>query len=120
MVMTEAPGDDRAVRKIKFNYVKSNLFRVIHTDGATVASTPNGSITINLYSQRFSIPEEVIFDLDEDGALVGEGVVPDRGEEHIETSIIREIDVLTVMDIDAAQELVVQLQNIISQYESED
>ena len=117
--MTEATGDDRAVRKIKFNYVKSNLFRVIHTDGATAASSPNGNITINLYSQRFSIPEEVIFDLDGDGAIVGEGFVPNR-EKSIETTIIREIDTLAVMSLETAEELLSQLQDIITQYEDEE
>jgi hypothetical protein len=118
--MTAAKGDDRAVRKIKFNYVESNLFRVIHTDGATAASSPNGNITINLYSQRFSIPEEVIFDLDEDGAIVGEGFVPDQKEQSIETTIIREIDTLAVMSLETAQELLGQLQDIIAQYEDEE
>lgn len=118
--MTEATGDDRVVRKIKFNYVKSNLFRVIHTDGATAASSPNGNITINLYSQRFSIPEEVIFDLDEDGAIVGEGLIPNREEQSIETTIIREIDTLAVMSLETAEELLGQLQDIIAQYEDEE
>jgi hypothetical protein len=118
--MTESKGDDRAVRKIKFNYVKSNLFRVIHTDGATVASSPNGNITINLYSQRFSIPEEVIFDLDDDGTIVGEGFVPDQEDQSIETTIIREIDTLTVMSLETAEELLGQLQSIIAEYEDED
>ena len=118
--MTETTGDERAVRKIKFNYVKSNLFRVIHTDGATAASSPNENITINLYSQRFSIPEEVIFDLDEDGAIVSEGLITNREEENIDTTIIREIDVLAVMSLETATELLSQLQSIIAEHEDED
>ena len=119
--MTEAQEEERAVRKIKFNYVKNNLFRVIHTDGVVAAATPNGNITINLYSQRFSIPEEVIFDLDEDGSIVGDGFAVNREDENIDTTIIREIDVLAVMSLEVVEELVVQLQNIIEQqYEEED
>jgi hypothetical protein len=118
--MTEVQGDDRAVRKIKFNYVKSNLFRVIHTDGTTAASSPSGDITINLYSQRFSIPEEVIFDLDEDGGLVGEGIVVDREKDNIDTTIVREIDMLAVMSLETAEELLSQLQSIIAEYQDND
>lgn len=118
--MTKARADDQVVRKIKFNYVKSNLFRVIHTDGVTAASSPNGNITINLYSQRFSVPKEVIFDLDEDGAIVGEGFIPDQEEQSIETTIIREIDTLAVMSLETAEELLSQLQDIIAQYEDEE
>ncbi len=118
--MTNAEGDSQSAKKVRFNYVKSNLFRVIHTDGAIAAWNPNGNITINLYSQRFSIPEEVIFDLDDEGRLLGEGVEIDREEESIDTTIIREIDMLAVMSLETAEELVVQLQNIIAEYKNED
>jgi hypothetical protein len=118
--MTEVQEEDRSVRKVKFNYVKSNLFRVIHTDGTTADYTPNGNITINLYSQRFSIPEEVIFDLDDDGAIVGEGVVVDRAEDNIDTTIVREIDMLAVMSLETAEELLRQLQGIVAEYKDDE
>jgi hypothetical protein len=118
--MASTKGDSQSEKKVRFNYVKSNLFRVIHTDGAMAAWNPNGNVTINLYSQRFSIPEEVIFDLDDDDEIVGEGIVVEREKENIDTTIIREIDVLAVMDLETAVELVRQLQNIIAEYTDED
>jgi hypothetical protein len=117
--MTAAKEDDQAVRKIKFNYVKSNLFRVVHTDGVVAAWTPNDNIVINLYSQRFSIPEEVLFNLNEDGEIVGDGSILDL-EENIDNTIIREIDVLSVMSIETVEELIGQLQNIVAEHKEEE
>jgi hypothetical protein len=114
--MTELHENDRPSKKVKIDYVKSNLFRVIHTDGATAALNPNGNITINLYSQRFSIPEEVIFNLDREGKLTGEGSIPARQGEDIETVVIRELDVLTVMSLETAKDLLCQLQEIVAEY----
>jgi hypothetical protein len=118
--MTEAKGDDRAVRKIKFNYVKSNSFRVIHTDGVVAAWNPNDNIVVNLYSQRFSIPEEVLFNLNEDGEIIGDGSILDLEEENVDNTIIREIDVLAVMSIETVEELIAQLQNIIAEYKEKE
>jgi hypothetical protein len=118
--MTEAKGDDRSVRKVRFNYVKSNLFRVIHTDGATSSLNPNGNITISLYSQRFSIPEEMTFELDEEGEILEEVVLGIERAETIDTNIVREIDIIAVMNLETAVELVSQIQDIIAEYTDED
>ncbi len=40
--MNEAQADNPMPQKVKFNYIKSNLFRVIHTDGVTADFNPNG------------------------------------------------------------------------------
>lgn len=118
--MIEPTPDKKPASRIKFNYVKSNLFRVIHADGAVVALSPSQDITINLFSQRFSIPDEVIIDLDEDGSAISETTRSDLDEEHIDNVVIREIDTLAVMSLDAARTLVFQLQEILEEYEDED
>ncbi len=118
--MTKSQAHNKSSRKVKIDYVKSSLFRVIHSDGATVALNPNGNITINLYSQRFSIPEEVIFNLDQEGKLTGEGSVPTRKREDIETVIIRELDILTVMSLETVKDLLSQLQDIVAEYTEKD
>jgi hypothetical protein len=115
--MNEAQADNPMPQKVKFNYIKSNLFRVIHTDGVTADFNPNGDIAINLYSQRFSIPEEVIFDLSEEGKLVGEGVIIKKEGSNIDAEIIREIDILALMNLETAKELLNQLQEIVAEYE---
>jgi hypothetical protein len=118
--MTESTPEKKAASKIKFNYVKSNLFRVIHADGAVVALSPSQDITINLFSQRFSIPDEVIIDFDEEGSAISETTIINIDEENIDNVVIREIDTLAVMSIEAARRLVFQLQEILEEYEDED
>jgi hypothetical protein len=117
--MTESTPDKKAASRIKLNYVQSNLFRVIHADGAVVALSPSQDVTINLFSQRFSIPDEVILDLDREGSAISETTIVDIDEENIDNVVIREIDTLAVMSIDAARRLVFQLQEILEEYEEE-
>ena len=112
--------DIQASKKVKFTYTNSKLFRVIHTDGVACALNPSGDITVSLYNQRFSVPKEVVFDINEDGELVGEGSIITQELENIDTTIIRETEVLAVMSLDAAQELLEQLHNIIEEHQNED
>jgi hypothetical protein len=118
--MTESTPEKKAASKIKFNYVKSNLFRVIHADGAVVALSPSQDITINLFSQRFSTPDEVIIDFDDEGIAISETTIVNIDEENIDNVVIREIDTLAVMSLEAARRLVFQLQEILEEYEDED
>jgi hypothetical protein len=117
--MTESQTEAPLASRVKFNYVKSNLFRVIHADGAVVAVNPNQNISINLFSQRFSIPDESIVELDEDGRAIGETTSIEI-EENIDYVVIREIDVLAVMSLDGARQLIAQLQDILEDYEDEE
>ncbi len=118
--MTESKQEKSLARRVKFNYVKSNLFRVIHADGAVVALNPNQDISINLFSQRFSIPDESIVELGEDGMAISETTISDIEEENVDSVVIREIDVLAVMSLDGARQLVDLLQDIIEGYEEEE
>jgi hypothetical protein len=118
--MTEPTPDKKAASRIKLNYVKSNLFRVIHTDGAVVALSPSQDVTINLFSQRFSIPDEIIIDFDEDDNPIGETTRSELEEDTIGKVVIREIDTLAFMSLDAARMLMFQLQEILEESEDED
>lgn len=44
--------------QIRFNYIKSAQFRVIHADGAIGGVTPNGFIHMALFNERAAIPRE--------------------------------------------------------------
>src|ERR1700692_4853721 len=43
--------------RVRFHYVKSNFFRVIHVDGAIGGATPAGLIHCALYSERPALPQ---------------------------------------------------------------
>jgi hypothetical protein len=120
--MSEFEQEERMSTQIKLKYVKSNLFRVIHTDGAIADLNPSGNLTINLFSQRFTIPEEIIVNLDEEGDVINETVLPSSGndEKNKYKEIIREVDVIAIMDIDVARYLAAQILSQIEEYDEEE
>jgi hypothetical protein len=101
-------GENQPPERVTFNYIKSNLFRVIHVDGISGGVTPSSDIYINLYSERFSIPKKLVYELDSEGSL--DEVIEERDDLN---SVIREIDVSAVMSLDTAKALVQWLKDVI-------
>ena len=50
--MTNTTGSN-----VRFSYIKSNFFRVLHVDGAIGGVTPQGFIHCALYNERQAIPQ---------------------------------------------------------------
>jgi hypothetical protein len=103
-----AEHDDDASPKdtIKFHYLKSNFFRVIHADGAWGGVTPRGTIHMDFYSERSPIPQEMVFRLagnpgDAERAL-GEEIKEKRVSK---ADYIRELEVGVTLDLPAAKAL---------------
>lgn len=107
--MQEPEIEDISTNKIQLEYVKSNLFRVIHTDGAIADENPNGHIAITLFSQRFSVPEKILLDVNQEGKVISESFKIDEGNDKIDKKIIREVDVISIMDVDIARQLAFQI-----------
>lgn len=84
---------------IKFFYIKSNLFRVLHVDGAVGGLTPHGSVHIAVYSERPAIPQMTSHNLSPEGR-VGE---PEETEG--KEGIVREIDADLILSRQTAVEL---------------
>jgi hypothetical protein len=92
---------DEKPTSIKFHYIKSAQFRVIHVDGMIGGLTPRAGIHIALYSERPAIPQQTVQALKEDGTL-GDEVVDRRvGKE----GVVREMEVDAIMDADVARAL---------------
>lgn len=107
---------DETPERVKLKFVKSNLFRVIHVDSVWGALTLNGDgINMNLCSQRFPIPQQVVYELDQDG-----GFEKEISEERIQNDDIEwEVEISAMMDIETAKELIKWLQNMVQQAENE-
>jgi hypothetical protein len=87
--------------EIKFDYIKSQYFRVIHADGAIGSVTPAGFIHFALYNERSAIPRQITHLVKPDGTL-GERVFEETvGRE----TIVREMDVDVVLSITVAENL---------------
>ena len=88
-------------QKLRFHYIKSNYFRVIHADGAYGGVSPRRTIQINFYSERQPIPQLTVHGVAGDGALSGE--LPD--ERVVRDGIVREIEAGVIVTLEAAESL---------------
>jgi hypothetical protein len=90
-----ADQDDKsAPGKIRFHYLKSSAYRVIHVDGAHGGVTPHGYIQMSLLSERHPTPQISTYALSETKRL-GEEMLDERvGRD----GLIREVEVTALMD----------------------
>ena len=95
-------------KTVKFDYIKSNQFRVIHGDGVIGSITPKGNLFVGVFSERAAIPQHVVFNA-HTVETSAEGSKPFRlGEEVPELrvgrdGIVRETEVGIVLDLEVAQ-----------------
>jgi len=104
-----AGGGEELPRQVVFDYIKSNYFRVIHADGAIGGVTPGLGIHIAFFNERAPIPQQTVFQINEDNTL-GEEI---RGERVARKGIVREVEVDVMLDVDAAVKIVGWLQKRI-------
>ena len=89
-------------KKLRFHYIKSNNFRVVHVDGAHGGITPHGYIFFAVYNDRAPIPQVTVHEIDEDGSVTTEDI---RDERISKDGIVREVEVGLVMDLATAESL---------------
>jgi hypothetical protein len=100
---------DESPSVVPFHYIKSNLFRVVHTDGAIGSITPAGLIFVGLYSERSAIPQIMVHEVTETGQ-----VGPEHQDERVsKKGIVREVEIGAMMSVDTANHLVTWLQERI-------
>lgn len=82
---------------VKFDYIKSKAFRVLHVDGAWGGITPNLNIHMSVFSERHPIPQQIVVEVAEDGVTKE---LPDR--KLARDGMVREVDADLVMDLPTA------------------
>ncbi|MGH9496184.1 MAG: hypothetical protein ACRD3B_14390 [Candidatus Sulfotelmatobacter sp.] len=100
---------DDVPKSVPFHYIKSNSFRVVHTDGAVGNVTPSGLIFVGFYSERSAIPQMMVHEITETGQI---------GTEHLDErvtkkGIVREVEVGATMSVEVAKTIVAWLQERI-------
>jgi len=85
-------------QKIKFFYIKSNYYRVIHVEGAHGGITPRGNIFAALFNDRAPIPQATVQSVTSSGSL-GPEIHEERTQKE---GIVREVEVGVMMDLNAA------------------
>jgi hypothetical protein len=83
-------------------YIKGQLVRVIHADGAIGGVTPSGNVHIAFFSERPAIPRMMVHKRDPNGTL-GQ-VIPEQTV--LRPGVIREMDVDVVLSPGAVDELI--------------
>jgi len=92
-------SDSTLPASVKFHYLKSNLFRVIHVDGAIGGVTPTRNIFVSVFSQRGALPRFIEQGVLPDGKLGAE--VAREGKE----GIVREMEIGLTISQDVAKDL---------------
>ena len=103
-----APDKD----KIKFHYIKSHQFRVVHVDGIYGGISPSGDIYASLFSQRPPIPVLTVQPVKENGEL-GDEILSDRASKD---GIVREMEVGMAMRPEVAEALAKWLQERVDEF----
>jgi hypothetical protein len=98
--------------KIRFHYIKSNYFRVIHVDGALGGVTPSGFIHCAVYSERAAIPQVTEHAIVEDGLSEEATLIEGRA------GVVREVDVDLMMSRSVAEKLRDWLTKRIGEYDA--
>jgi len=98
---------------VKFDYVKSEFFRVIHADGVVGGLTPRLDIHMDIWSERFPIPKQVVHAVNGDGSL-GNEIKSDR---QARDAIVREVEAGVVLDLETGKALLDWLTERIAEAE---
>ncbi len=98
--------------RVKFHYIKSNHFRVVHVDGVFGGLSPTGDIFASFFSQRPPIPTLTVQPLKENGEL-GDEILSERASKD---GIVREMEVGMAMRPEVAETLIKWLQERVEQY----
>ena len=103
-------ADNNKDKRLRFHFIKSNSFRVVHADGAYGGITPHGYIHMALFNERIPIPQETEHIIGPDGTL-GDEVEESR---IARTGVIREVEVDVIMNLNTATALYDWLEKKIS------
>lgn len=99
--------------KIRYDYIKSNFFRVIHVDGVHGGPRASGgSIHMALFNERNAIPKAEEYDV-KDGRLGKQ-----TGKEG-RPGMVREVEFDMIMGLDTARAIREWLNNVIAKLEAE-
>lgn len=100
--MGEKETTERASKEsqeLKFDYVKSHYFRVIHADGVWGGVSPRGNIHMSFYNERTALPDVSKL------TLTGEGQIPKPEQYKASSAIVREFEADVILDLATARSL---------------
>jgi hypothetical protein len=106
------PGIDIEAGEIRFDFIKSNNFRVLHIEGAYGGKSPHKLIHMMVYNERWPIPKQITKEFKE--GKTGREIARASRD-----AIVREVEAQLVMDVATAKRIRNWLNNIIKNIEEE-
>lgn len=88
-------------QRVRFHYIKSNLYRVAHVDGIHGGPTPQGGVFIGVFSERLPIPESSVHEF-KDGGILGDEIKEERKSKD---GIVREVEIGLEMNLEVAEQI---------------
>lgn len=108
--------DEQTPEQVRFFYIKSNHFRVVHVDGAHGGLTPSGLIQMALFNDRIPIPQQTLHPVTVTDA--GKKLGAELQDERVaRDGIVREVEVEALMAISVAKTLHTWLGDKIAEWE---
>lgn len=98
--LPDQPGNTK-VDKLTFHYLKTGAYRPLHVDGAVGAITPQGLISMSLYSEHIPIPQSVTHAVTEEGVLGAEISEARRAKE----GVIRDVEATLLLSETVARSI---------------
>lgn len=107
------PGEATSLRRVSFDYLKSNQHRVVYVTGAHGGPTASlRQIAMSLFNERPPIVQRETF------AITSEGKLGERVERLQRDAIVREVEVTVLLDIGAARAVATFLNQAIEKAEA--
>jgi len=104
----------RAPQKLKFDYIKGNLFRTARADGAWAGTNGFSDLVLSFYSERTPIPKQTVHLLTDQHGL-GEEILEER---ITRDAVVREVEISVSMSLDVAKALGILLNKQIEAIEA--
>jgi hypothetical protein len=108
-------GNQLNPSELQVNYIKSNLFRVVHADGMMSNTTPSGDLFVGFYTERYPLPDSLSFEIDGKGEIQNE--IIEKRVTH-SPGLMREVEFGLVVDVEMAKVLVLSLSTLIHRIEA--
>lgn len=93
-------GEQKKPAEVEFHYIKSNHYRIVHSDGAYGGITARGYLHVTFFNERRAIPKTISLFRDEETAEGKEEVTETIG------GVVRELEVGVIMDEQSTAELI--------------
>lgn len=93
----KGPNGKPPPTEVTFDLIKSNFFRVIYVDGAFGGLSPSGKLHMALFNERLALPTRIVQAIE--GDKLGLEI---RGKRQSRDTIVRELEIDVVMDVERA------------------